>query len=700
MADNQILSPSLRAVASPVDRFVTPRMDTSGQGLSQLAQSMAKLNPKLQKLIATQTTRNAESEFAAGQAAGDQLDPGFELEDNREGWRQLIAQTRKNDPEAADRMVGASPHFRRGLVKAKAERVAMALDDHLAMQWEGNAGGVQALDDPQAVQAWLQEQTDKYNEQMGVNGIDPVMLSEVYRPRMMQAQDTLLNKHMGYRAKARVAEYANEYSSGIGMIVAGGGNASSSERDFINRLAGSESGGNSKAHRKNKDGREFTGWLQFGKARLEDYKRETGTSFTMKEFRESEAIQQTVALWHVRDIDKAIDERGYTGMGYSRDGLRAVAHLGGIGGMIDFVEKGRNASDELGTSLKDYYVKFSSSASQIQTRADEAVKNGVSPTQVNKMTVDAIVAQAKSMGNSAMLDVLDQIDTGNGSLGNIAWVKEAKLKAAEEIADEQWETETRERTLEERARDDARREIKTQGFEAVFSDPFGDHSAIRKAAIESGNPALAKEIHDLERQLQGETYNVPSNHEAVIDLQARIYRGAEDDEALLSEIMQKTGVMFPASVGQSLIDDLRISQENDDWLRDPQVRNWIGNMTSQVRDITETKDIMGNLIVSGEAKANEAEQEITEELLLFLEENENATKLQVRKFVREKAREMLKRSEYQSRDPYGDTPVDRTSAEERVDAEPDPWADSAAQYNAATGNNLTADEFREQFGSD
>ena len=63
------------------------------------------------------------------------------------------------------------------------------------------------------------------------------------------------------------------------------------------------------------------------------------------------------------DIDKAIGGLGLNTDGYDRDGLRAVAHLGGKGGMKNFVRsKGQyNPKDQLGTSLQDYYDKFVSS---------------------------------------------------------------------------------------------------------------------------------------------------------------------------------------------------------------------------------------------------------------------------------------------------------------------------------------------------
>ena len=130
---------------------------------------------------------------------------------------------------------------------------------------------------------------------------------------------------------------------------------------FLDLLEQSESGGRSDAEITIGDGRRFVGSLQFGKARLSDYQKATGTKFNQDEFIADEVLQDEVAAWHIVDIDKAIDALGDAVAGYDRDGLRAVAHLGGDGGMKQFVRtKGEyNPADELGTSLQSYYDKFS-----------------------------------------------------------------------------------------------------------------------------------------------------------------------------------------------------------------------------------------------------------------------------------------------------------------------------------------------------
>ena len=131
-----------------------------------------------------------------------------------------------------------------------------------------------------------------------------------------------------------------------------------------NKLEASESSGRSDAEITLDDGRKFVGKLQFGEARLKDYQKATGTSFTQAQFKDNLALQDRVAAWHLDDLSKAVDELGDAAKGYSKEGLLAVGHLGGKSGLKQFVKsKGQyDPEDALGTSLSDYYKKFSGAA--------------------------------------------------------------------------------------------------------------------------------------------------------------------------------------------------------------------------------------------------------------------------------------------------------------------------------------------------
>ena len=134
---------------------------------------------------------------------------------------------------------------------------------------------------------------------------------------------------------------------------------------FMDALTASESGGRADAEYTTRDGRRHVGLLQFSEARLQDYRNATGETFTQDEFIQDAELQARVSQWHIASIDTAIDALGEAASGLDRDGLRAVAHLGGEAGMRRFVRTngGYNPSDELNTSLSDYYARFSSGAS-------------------------------------------------------------------------------------------------------------------------------------------------------------------------------------------------------------------------------------------------------------------------------------------------------------------------------------------------
>jgi hypothetical protein len=140
--------------------------------------------------------------------------------------------------------------------------------------------------------------------------------------------------------------------------------------DFAERMIQSESSGRSGVQiEATSEGRpqNMTGLFQFSDDRLTDYMNDTGASFTVEEFRLDPDLQRDVFAWHIADIDRAIERGGFLDQGYDLDGLRAVAHLGGIGGMRQFVRSGGryNPSDaepgstKPGTRLSDYYNKFS-----------------------------------------------------------------------------------------------------------------------------------------------------------------------------------------------------------------------------------------------------------------------------------------------------------------------------------------------------
>jgi len=134
--------------------------------------------------------------------------------------------------------------------------------------------------------------------------------------------------------------------------------------DFAERMAKAESSGRTGVQIQTTSGgrpQSMTGLFQFSDDRLTDYMNDTGASFSTEEFRLNPDLQKDVFAWHIADIDRVIKENNLLEKGYDLDGLRAVAHLGGVTGMVRYAQSGGkyNPADEFGTSLNDYYNKFS-----------------------------------------------------------------------------------------------------------------------------------------------------------------------------------------------------------------------------------------------------------------------------------------------------------------------------------------------------
>ena len=153
---------------------------------------------------------------------------------------------------------------------------------------------------------------------------------------------------------------------------------------FRERMRMSESSGRPDAYRTNKDGRSYAGLVQMGPERLEDYNQSTGANLTPEQYRTlSEEDQRTIEDWHFQDLNDQITNsdlseyvgRDIGGVKITREGIVAMAHLGGVQGARRFLESdGRvNPADELGTRLSDYASRFGGGPAPATERQTEAM---------------------------------------------------------------------------------------------------------------------------------------------------------------------------------------------------------------------------------------------------------------------------------------------------------------------------------------
>ena len=231
--------------------------------------------------------------------------------------------------------------------------------------------------------------------------------AEAEKAGQASADDTFSQLVASITGQGATPSYGSAAASDATAAMGGG--------DFLSGLVNSESGGNWNAL--NDEG--YGGRLQFGDARLADAAAAgiipagmTGADFSMM----SPEVQQAVEQWHFGDIDQPAANMGLNqyfgqtigGVPINADSIRAMAHLGGIGGARQFITSGGqyNPADSNGTRLSDYGTRFGG--------------GGAAPTQVAQGPDLALLMEAsanpwlsdsqKSVINSMIAQQMQQQD--------------------------------------------------------------------------------------------------------------------------------------------------------------------------------------------------------------------------------------------------------------------------------------------------
>ncbi len=701
MVERIVPGASLSPLATPVDRFVSPQQATPKTSwLQGAAEALATVNPALQSHIGVRHDEYAAEQEAEGQRAEASIDARYDFENNRRAWRDLISNERRKDRENgtsnADRLAGASPHFRRGLMKQRLNRVGMGLNDHLMNLWRENpmieAGGRQVplheVDDTTAIQSWMMQQTQGYTAQFGLEEVDPLLYAEVLQPRINASQDGMIARHTEFRLNRYNQDYMQELDMGFGMVMAGGGTNASDIDSFLNRLAGRESSNNFGAsnNERGSSGRNgHFGRIQFGHDRL-DEARAAGVipaDMTAQEFLNSPSAQRAAERWHIQDIDNFIEQAGFLDKGWSLDGMRAVAHLGGKGGLRNFIMNGANPSDSYGTSLMDYYTRFSGPTAELQEMADSAIADGMDPQSVNRTVVDSIIRSAMQSGNVAVLDTVDNIDAGSGKLGQIGWVQDEVAKAREQIEAAEVARERAEAAMEEDARKQELLELETNFTREILANPYMDINELQQQALDLGDPGLATAAADLQEKLIDRVYDVETNHEIVADLRIGLSTGEVSTDEFVARVREGTGIDFPASVAMQMMDDFDRLSESSDLLRDSIVRETIADVESVVKDRFTILGEFGQPTLSGVEKGVEVTRRVMiPRITEYLLDNPEATKSDVRQFTDDLADRVLRSETW------------KMSEEQRAAGTQAPFGATAQRFDAFGGPLTHADQLK------
>ena len=105
---------------------------------------------------------------------------------------------------------------------------------------------------------------------------------------------------------------------------------------------------------------------------------------------------------------------------------------------------------------------------------DDQVAVGLSGPMANKLVADEVIRKAVEEGDITLLDVLDDVPSGSGTVGKVGYVRDAVSQARDQIA-----SESNRRDKKANAKADEDRKAAIQGLQSsalakLFQDPFAD----------------------------------------------------------------------------------------------------------------------------------------------------------------------------------------------------------------------------------
>lgn len=328
---DQVLQPFYAARVAAEDLIASTGKEvlkTTAESLTaRLSLAKSQLSKDVAKLKSAKTSDQTKAYADVARATQEAV---WELQD--EIFRRELSNP-EHGPEKIEALINQHAADVEAHEEALAEIAAQAIQTARDIESAAIKGSIESL---KAQEAEIVQQIEAINKQIeeGANGVNFENLSATLATLFSRLRD--------------LTSFRLDQEQQLGTVT-GDGSA-------LAWLAQRESGGNFGAV--NQYG--YTGRLQFGDARLTDFRRAMGVNFTKEQFGKDPALQESVERWHVEDHLNTIRRKyapqiGKEVMGVIMDeaAMLGVMHLKGEGGLQDLLA-GRVTTDGNGTSTLEY----------------------------------------------------------------------------------------------------------------------------------------------------------------------------------------------------------------------------------------------------------------------------------------------------------------------------------------------------------
>jgi hypothetical protein len=295
----------------------------------------------------------------------------------------------------------------------------------------------------------------------------------------------------------------------------------------------------------------------------------------------------------------------------------------------------------------------------ITMRSRELIDSGLNGTKANKLIVDAITNAAIDKMDYSVLDLLDQIDTGNGKISGIGYARDQREAAEDKITADIRAAETHEWQRQERFREARSRELSGAAMKALIADPSADVSGIM-TELTAINPSAAASIGSFKEAQLSAAFRIHERPEVVAGVYGEV-RANPDRAVEIAAAAGAARLIAPNTV-ESVIRYGESIERNKDVFESDEWRDAERFLTDSITG--------GDLGATAESRqlADEAVQEMEDEAMEWVQKNRREDGSFDRFALRKHLREVRKRI---LRDPfYGASDTRALLDEQRSAASP------------------------------
>ncbi len=258
-------------------------------------------------------------------------------------------------------------------------------------------------------------------------------------------------------------------------------------------------------------------------------------------------------------------------------------------------------------------------------------ENGLSGARSNEIIARAITRKAEEQGDTGYLDLLDQIPSGSGKVGQIGRVKDIR-RATEERIYSRLEEQDRISSKLASARIAAETNAAlVEGFNSLLADPKADLSPVL-SRLSLIDPEAAQKLYGWQQsQINGQD-NLTEDDDISVALTGKVFAGNGDAQEILDA--HRLG-LITKDTASKLMENVDRSKEFRSPLKDPTVNELHRSLGTTIRGSDSS------FREADAINAARAQNQFLEEMYKFKRDNPSASGLDVLKYGRSLQKEMI-----------------------------------------------------------